>query len=110
MVVLGQTGRNFAAGMSGGIAYVYDEANDFASRCNMDMVEIGPVEEERDLATLRLLIEAHSRQTNSMKARQLLDTWENSIKKFVRIMPVAYKAILEQERQQIAPSNVVANG
>jgi glutamate synthase domain-containing protein 3 len=110
VVVLGLTGRNFAAGMSGGIAYVHDEANDFASRCNMDMVELGPVEEERDRATLRLLIEAHSRQTNSTKARLVLDTWENSIKKFVRVMPVAYKAILEQKRQQTAPSNVVANG
>jgi len=110
VVVLGQTGRNFAAGMSGGIAYVYDETNDFASRCNMDMVELGAVEEERDLATLRLLIEAHSRQTDSAKARMILDSWESSIKKFVRVMPVAYKAILEQERQQTAPSNVVANG
>jgi glutamate synthase domain-containing protein 2/glutamate synthase domain-containing protein 3 len=110
VVVLGQTGRNFAAGMSGGIAYVYDETNDFASRCNMDMVELGAVEEERDQATLRLLIEAHSRQTDSAKARMILDSWESSIKKFVRVMPVAYKAILEQERQQTAPSNVVANG
>ncbi len=110
VVVLGTTGRNFAAGMSGGIAYVYDEAGDFASRCNMDMVELGAVEEQSDMATLRLLIEAHSQFTDSAKARMVLDAWDSVIQKFVRVMPVAYKAVLERERKQSAPSSVVANG
>ena len=110
VVVLGGTGRNFAAGMSGGIAYVYDEAGDFASRCNLDMVELGGVEEESDLATLRLLVEAHSQFTGSAKAHMVLDSWDSAIEKFVRVMPVAYKAVLERERQKFAPLNVVANG
>jgi glutamate synthase (ferredoxin) len=110
VVVLGPTGRNFAAGMSGGIAYVYDEAGDFASRCNMDMVELNAVEEQSDMATLRLLIEAHSQFTDSAKARMVLDAWDSVIQKFVRVMPVAYKAVLEKERKQSAPSSVVANG
>ena len=110
VVVLGATGRNFAAGMSGGIAYVYDEAGDFASRCNMDMVELGAVEEQSDMTTLRLLIEAHSQHTDSAKARMVLDAWDSVIQKFVRVMPVAYKAVLERERKQSAPSSVVANG
>jgi len=110
VVVLGPTGRNFAAGMSGGIAYVYDETGDFASRCNMDMVELGVVEEQSDMATLRLLIEAHSQFTDSSKARMVLDAWDSVIQKFVRVMPVAYKAVLEKERKQSAPSSVVANG
>ncbi|MEC9140626.1 MAG: glutamate synthase large subunit, partial [Chloroflexota bacterium] len=110
VVVLGTTGRNFAAGMSGGIAYVYDEAGDFASRCNLDMVELGAVEEQSDMATLRLLIEAHSQHTSSAKARMVLDAWDSVIQKFVRVMPMAYKAILEQERKQSASSSAVANG
>ena len=110
VVVLGPTGRNFAAGMSGGIAYVDDETGDFASRCNMDMVELGVVEEQSDMATLRLLIEAHSQFTDSSKARMVLDAWDSVIQKFVRVMPVAYKAVLEKERKQSAPSSVVANG
>ena len=89
---------------------VYDEADDFASRCNLDMVELGAVEEQSDMATLRLLIEAHSQHTSSAKARMVLDAWDSVIQKFVRVMPMAYKAILEQERKQSASSSAVANG
>ena len=110
VVVLGPTGRNFGAGMSGGIAYVLDEKGDFASRCNMDMVELGPVEEESDLATVRLLVEAQAQLTGSSRARMVLDTWDTVIERFVRVMPLAYKAVLERERQQSAPSDVVAHG
>ena len=110
VVVLGPTGRNFGAGMSGGIAYVLDEKGDFASRCNMDMVELGPVEEESDLTTVRLLVEAQAQLTGSSRARMVLDTWDTVIERFVRVMPLAYKAVLERERQQSALSDVVAHG
>ena len=110
VVVLGPTGRNFGAGMSGGIAYVLDEKGDFASRCNMDMVELGPVQEESDLTTVRLLVEAQAQLTGSSRARMVLDTWDTVIERFVRVMPIAYKAVLEHERQQAAPSDAVAHG
>ena len=110
VVVLGPTGRNFGAGMSGGIAYVLDEKGDFASRCNMDMVELGPVQEESDLTTVRLLVEAQAQLTGSSRARMVLDTWDTVIQRFVRVMPLAYKAVLERERQQSALSDVVAHG
>ena len=110
VVVLGPTGRNFGAGMSGGIAYVLDEQGDFAERCNLDMVELGPVQEESDLATVRLLVEAQAQLTGSARARMVLDTWDTLIERFVRVMPLAYKEILERERRQSAPTDVVAHG
>ena len=88
VVVLGPTGRNFGAGMSGGIAYVLDEKGDFADRCNMDMVELGPVQEESDLATVRLLVENQAQLTGSARARMVLDTWDTVIERFVRVMPL----------------------
>ncbi|MDE2802833.1 MAG: glutamate synthase subunit alpha, partial [Chloroflexota bacterium] len=110
VVVLGPTGRNFGAGMSGGIAYVLDEQGDFAGRCNLDMVELGPVQEESDLATVRLLVENQAQLTGSSRARMVLDTWDTVIERFVRVMPLAYKEILERERQQSATSESVAHG
>ena len=110
VVVLGPTGRNFGAGMSGGIAYVLDEQGDFTSRCNLDMVELGPVQEESDLATVRLLVENQAQLTGSSRARMVLDTWDTVIERFVRVMPLAYKEILERERQQSATSESVAHG
>ncbi len=110
IVILGSTGRNFGAGMSGGIAYVFNEDGGFVERCNQDMVELEPVKEESDLATLRLLVEGHARYTGSARARMVLDSWEEVIGKFIRVMPKAYKAILERERQEVKGSATVANG
>lgn len=124
VVVLGATGRNFAAGMSGGLAYVYDEQGDFATKCNMAMVELEPVlgstEQqnahlhrvlpggvgEPDEVILRYLIEQHFTHTGSIRARNLLDAWERSRGKFVKVFPSEYKRVLaemdETKLEQIA--------
>jgi len=127
VVVLGQTGRNFAAGMSGGIAYVLDESDDFDIRCNMAMVELEPIPDEDramedshqrgDLEThgrvdimsdmtgydslrLRKLIENHMHFTDSDRARHILDNWDTYLPKFVKVMPVDYRrALLERQAQ-----------
>jgi len=118
VVVLGGTGRNFAAGMSGGIAYVYDEAGDFAGKCNMAMVALDKVlsdteqeqtlgrdiwhsllrggERQTDEAILRGLIERHFKYTGSTRARYLLDNWAASRAKFVKVFPTEYKRALTE--------------
>ena len=94
VIILGKTGRNFAAGMSGGIAYVYDEDNTFKQKCNMDMVELEAVKRE-DRDTIYNLLNNHFRYTKSKKAKKILDNMAEEIKKFVRVIPVEYKRILE---------------
>ncbi len=130
VVILGQTGRNFAAGMSGGVAYVYDPVGDFSERCNMAMVELEPVPEEDDLLEklhhhggdlqhmgrvdvssdmtrhdderLYQLISNHLHFTGSTRAKEMLDEWEHHRPKFVKVMPVEYRrALLEMERMRM---------
>ena len=93
-VILGETGRNFAAGMSGGVAYVYDLSGKFSSRCNMEMVKLGPVEHPDDIADLKSLIEEHLASTKSEVAEEILDDWYNNLGNFVRVMPVDYERML----------------
>lgn len=90
-VILGQTGRNFAAGMSGGVAYVLDDNKDFASKCNMEMVELEAVENPEDIADLKALITEHHENTQSDVAEALLADWDGALKRFVKVMPVDYK-------------------
>jgi len=92
VVVLGRTGRNFAAGMSGGVAYVLDEQGDFALRCNLQMVELEALE-PADAATLRELVARHAACTGSSVAERLLAGWEQSLEKFVKVMPRDYKFV-----------------
>jgi glutamate synthase (NADPH/NADH) large chain len=94
VVVIGPTGRNFAAGMSGGIAYVLDLDKTFASRCNKGMVELGLLVEEGDIATVRGLLEQHARFTGSTVADDLLKDWARACACFVRVMPLEYKQAL----------------
>ena len=94
VVVLGQTGRNFAAGMSGGIAYVLDENEDFASRCNTELVELEELD-DADRATLKGMIAAHAESTGSNKATIILINWERYQSRFVKVMPVDYKRVLQ---------------
>ncbi|OQX30170.1 MAG: glutamate synthase large subunit [Candidatus Sedimenticola endophacoides] len=138
VVCLGGTGRNFAAGMSGGIAYVLDEAGDFEQRCNLSMVELEPVKEEDDalealdhqggdLETkgrvdvshdmtrfdairLRQLIENHLHYTNSAVAREILDNWDACLPKFVKVMPVDYRRALMQLQAQKSRGSEAAKG
>jgi len=96
IVVLGLTGRNFAAGMSGGVAYILDEAGDFAEkRCNKAMVGLEKVTEPTEVAELRSFIERHAELTGSARAREVLADWDNSLPKFVKVMPKDYKRVLE---------------
>ncbi|MBN1869658.1 MAG: glutamate synthase large subunit [Candidatus Omnitrophica bacterium] len=95
VVVLGKTGRNFAAGMSGGIAYVWDVDGKFRDRCNMEMVELFPVEARRDVDELRELVENHHRYAESDVAKRILDDWENVLPQFVKVYPSDYRKIVE---------------
>jgi glutamate synthase (NADPH) large chain len=103
--VLGKTGRNFAAGMSGGIAYVYDADGQFAKRCNTSMVgltKVLPAAEQTDPlhlgqtddALLKKLVEDHHRWTGSLRAREILDHWAEQRSKFVKVFPTEYKRAL----------------
>lgn len=96
-VILGRTGRNFAAGMSGGIAYVLDENGNFENQCNRDMVDIEPLTQSEDLTAVRELIEKHVHYTNSAVGRKILDHWTKSVSKFVKVMPRDYRRALKEE-------------
>ncbi|WP_045223490.1 glutamate synthase large subunit [Methyloterricola oryzae] len=134
VVVLGQTGRNFAAGMSGGVAYVLDEGGDFERRCNLAMVELEPIPSEdealesldhqggdlethglvdimrdmtcNDVRRLRNLIERHRRYTGSERARHILENWSSYAPRFVKVMPVDYRQALEKMRQSQVQSGL----
>jgi glutamate synthase (NADPH/NADH) large chain len=93
VVILGDTGRNFAAGMSGGIAYVYDVKGTFAPLCNKEMVDLDPVDAD-DIAELKAMIEAHHRYTGSTVAGFVLNDFENQLKNFVKVFPTDYKKVL----------------
>jgi glutamate synthase domain-containing protein 2/glutamate synthase domain-containing protein 1/glutamate synthase domain-containing protein 3 len=97
VVILGKTGRNFAAGMSGGIAYVYDEDEKFKERCNADMVELDEVQEE-DKDTIYYLLHNHYKYTKSRKAKRILDNLSQELERFVRVIPTEYKCILERQK------------
>ncbi|MDO5853203.1 MAG: glutamate synthase large subunit [Thermoplasmata archaeon] len=99
VVVLGRCGRNFAAGMSAGIAYVYDGDGDFDRHCNMDMVELTLVESPEDAAELRSIIQRHLDYTDSPRAAEILRNWDDELPKFIKVMPVGYKLLLEKESE-----------
>ncbi|AWB43614.1 glutamate synthase large subunit [Paenibacillus sp. CAA11] len=99
VVVLGETGRNFAAGMSGGIAYVLDPDNTFLSRCNLEMVLLERVEDPAEQEQLRTLISRHVLYTDSAIGRRVLDQWSEVLPSFVRVIPKDYKRMLEQIRK-----------
>ncbi|MGA2029461.1 MAG: glutamate synthase large subunit [Verrucomicrobiota bacterium] len=94
VVILGRTGRNFAAGMSGGVAYVLDEAGDFATRCNMELVGLEKPDDE-DFATLKSAIEEHAINTKSTRAAKILAEWSSFAPKFLKVMPQDYKRVLQ---------------
>jgi len=96
VVVLGPTGRNFAAGMSGGIAYVWDPASDFITRCNLGIVELEKVETPHDVAELLHLIELHQQFTDSQVAEKMLLHWPEITQQFVKVMPTDYKRVLAE--------------
>jgi glutamate synthase (NADPH/NADH) large chain len=99
VVVLGPTGRNFGAGMSGGLAFVYDEDGAFASRCNMGMIGVEPVHDLDDEARVRALVEEHVARTGSVRGNDLLARWSEVRGRFKKVIPTEYKRVLEAQRQ-----------
>ncbi len=100
VVVLGKTGKNFAAGMSGGIAYVLDETGNFDYFCNKGLVELLPVEDKSDINELQTLINNHLLYTQSTLAAKILTNWEEYLHKFVKVIPFEYKKVLEEQKIQ----------
>jgi glutamate synthase domain-containing protein 2/glutamate synthase domain-containing protein 1/glutamate synthase domain-containing protein 3 len=101
VVVLGPTGRNFAAGMSGGLAYVYDKARRFADRCNLELAELEPLDED-DESEVKSLISEHVARTGSMVGRNLLASWDRARERFVKVMPRDYKRVLAAQTEATA--------
>ncbi len=99
VVVIGPTGRNFAAGMSGGVAYVYDDNGQFPKLCNPDTVSLTDPLDEGDRASLRLLLESHYTLTGSTKAKAILDDWVNELRWFVKVFPNDYRRVLKQRAE-----------
>jgi glutamate synthase (ferredoxin) len=99
VVILGQTGRNFAAGMSGGVAYILDEAGDFRSKCNPQMVDLERLEDAGEIEEIRRMIQTHLDYTQSRRAAQVLENWERLAQQFVKVMPRDYKRVLQALEQ-----------
>ncbi|MFC4713368.1 glutamate synthase large subunit [Planococcus dechangensis] len=96
VVILGETGKNFAAGMSGGVAYVLDENETFSERCNAEMVHMQPLADPNEIAELKEMVENHVRYTGSLNAKRVLDHWDIISAKFIRVIPKAYLKINER--------------
>ena len=95
VVVLGPTGRNFAAGMSGGVAYVLDEVGDFPRRCNLQMVALEKLDDPEEVEVVWKMIQRHQAYTQSTLAAKVLASWKQTVPKFVKVMPKDYKRILQ---------------
>ena len=108
VVILGPTGRNFAAGMSGGIAYVLDPQYSFKRRCNAEMVDLETVNEQAEIQWLKSVIEEHRDATGSAVAERVLNTFAQVLPKFVKVFPRDYKAVLEKEAMKLVPSTAPA--
>jgi glutamate synthase (NADPH/NADH) large chain len=106
VVVLGSTGRNFAAGMSGGLAYVLDEDGAFAGRCNRAMVELEPVADAEDLGHVKALLEEHVARTGSVKGAEVLGDWDTASARFVKVVPSEYRRVLDERRQSLPPISI----
>jgi glutamate synthase (NADPH/NADH) large chain len=99
VIILGSTGRNFAAGMSGGVAYVLDEAGDFAKRCNKEMVSLGKLDDADESAEVKTLIARHRQYTGSKRAEEILGAWAQWEPYFVRVMPNDYKRMVDAQKE-----------
>ncbi|MCI6490574.1 MAG: glutamate synthase large subunit [Prevotella sp.] len=106
VVVLGETGRNFAAGMSGGVAYVWDKNHNFDYFCNMDQVEINLVEEAVHRKELKELIRKHYLYTGSALAGRMLDDWNRYVEDFIQVVPIEYKRVLQEEQMRLLQEKI----
>jgi glutamate synthase domain-containing protein 3 len=101
VVVLGETGRNFAAGMSGGIAFILDRNKNFDLHCNKGLVDLVSVDEDEDIEQLRSLIEEHYNYTQSTVAKKILDEWKVTLSQFVKVFPRDYKRVLQERKHKL---------
>jgi glutamate synthase (ferredoxin) len=99
VVVLGPTGKNFAAGMSGGIAYVLDERGDFHSRCNPEMVKLFSLDDAAEIEEVRQMIKRHADYTRSDRAWKVLALWEEMVPRFVKVYPNDYRRVIETQKR-----------
>jgi glutamate synthase (ferredoxin) len=99
VVVLGQTGRNFAAGMSGGIAYVLDETGEFPAKCNQEMVKLFPLEDPQEIEEVQGLIRKHAEHTKSKRSWKILALWEEMQPKFIKVYPNDYRRVIETQKR-----------
>jgi glutamate synthase (NADPH) large chain len=110
VVVIGPTGRNFAAGMSGGIAYVLDEAGRFDTICNHEMVDLDPLELDSDIDLVQSLLRRHIETTGSERAQYVLENWDRLQSKFIKVFPRDYRRVLEARKKQAADDAGVLAG
>ena len=96
VVILGETGRNFGAGMSGGVAYVWDPSENFSKKCNMESFELESLSSANDMIELKALIENHYSYTGSPVAQNILNNWKTTLAEFVKVMPTDYKRVLAE--------------
>jgi glutamate synthase (ferredoxin) len=104
VVIIGKTGRNFAAGMSGGVAYILDESGEggaagggFERVCNKEMVQLFPLSDPKEAELIRSLLERHVEYTGSTRARALLDAWPTTVLRFIRVVPNDYRRVVEAQ-------------
>jgi glutamate synthase domain-containing protein 3 len=107
VVVIGPSGRNFGAGMSGGVAYVSDEDGTFLARCNKGMVEVEDLKEPEDLAQVKQLLEEHVHRTASVRATAILASWPMSARRMRKVIPTEYRKVLAANKLQ---QQVASNG
>ena len=100
IAILGPTGRNFAAGMSGGVAYVLADVDSFRVKCNLGTVELESVDAEKDIAELFALVSKHAELTKSSVAKELLADWPRNVGRFVKVMPTDYKRVLLEMKHE----------
>ncbi len=105
VVILGSTGRNFAAGMSGGIAFVLDWKGDFSCRCNSEMVILESLQDEEEITLVQTMIKKHAQYTNSLLAYRILSEWQNYLPRFVQVMPKDYQRV-RQAAKALAQSRI----
>ena len=111
MICLGRTGRNFAAGMSGGFAYVLDDDNRFRRRCNPSMVDLEQMDlEDEDAVWLKQIISTHYEQTTSHRAAEILADWDTQLQRFVRVFPHEYRRVLTEQAAKAELEKETAHG
>jgi glutamate synthase domain-containing protein 3 len=107
VVVIGPTGRNFAAGMSGGFAYILDETGKFPILCNQGMVDLERLELDEDVDLVQTLLKKHIDATGSTRAQWVLENWDSLQRKFVKVFPKDYKRVLEERKRKAQPPELV---